>query len=78
MIETSGLDATTEPWAETEAALISISFEFREIELVSSLTWRLNRAVNVSKPVILNYPTPAPVEYIASVKAAYSITTVPS
>ena len=41
-METSGLEATTEPCDRTEAFLMSISFEFSEIEVVSSVTWRLN------------------------------------
>jgi len=41
-METSGLDVIIEPREMTEALLMSISFEFSEIEVVSSVTCRLD------------------------------------
>lgn len=42
LMETSGLDVIIEPREMTEALLMSISFEFSEIEVVSSVTCRLD------------------------------------
>jgi hypothetical protein len=42
LIEISGLEVTTEPWAKTVAPWMSISLVLREIEVVSSTTWRLH------------------------------------